>query len=59
MKKLLSDAYLEAKTLPKGLWLAAIVVPGGIVTIVAYLAGKHTYEKFKKKEEKDDRGENS
>ena len=54
MKKLLSDAYAEAKTLPKGLWIAAVVVPGGLVTITTYLAGKAAYEKFKKKEKKND-----
>lgn len=58
MKKLLENAYAEAKTLPKGLWIAAVVVPGGLVTITAYLAGKAAYEKFKKKEKKDDRSEN-
>lgn len=59
MKKLLLDAYTEAKTLPKGLWVAAVVVPGGIVTLTVYLAGKAAYQKFKKKENKDDRSENS
>lgn len=59
MKKLLSDAYVEAKSLPKGLWIAAVVVPGGLLTIAAYLAGKSAYKNFKKKEEKDDRSENS
>jgi hypothetical protein len=54
MKKMLSDAYDEAKTLPKGLWVAAMIVPGGLVTITAYLAGKAAYKKFKKKENKDD-----
>lgn len=54
MKKLFTDAYAEAKLIPKGLWLAAIVVPGGLVTITAYLAGKAAYEKYKKKEEKND-----
>ena len=54
MKKLLLDAYDEAKTLPKGLWVAAVIVPGGLATITAYLAGKAAYKKFKKKEKKDD-----
>lgn len=59
MKKIFKDAYEEAKTLPKGLWLAAVIVPGGIMTLTAYLAGKAAYEKLKKKEEKDDRSKNS
>ena len=54
MKKLLKDAYTEAKSLPKGLWIAAVVVPGGIATITVYLAGKAAYQKFKKKETKND-----
>lgn len=55
MKKLFSDAYAEAKTLPKGLWVAAIVVPGGIVTITAYLAGKSIYKTLNKKEKNDEK----
>jgi hypothetical protein len=53
MKKILKDARDEAKTLPKGLWVAAIIVPFGIVTLTVYLAGKTAYQKFTKKEEKD------
>lgn len=55
MKKLLLDAYTEAKTLPKGLWVAAIVVPGGLATITVYLAGKAAYQNLKKKENEDGR----
>lgn len=55
MKKLFAQAYAEAKALPKGLWIAAAVVPGGMVTIAAYLAGKSAYEKFIKKEDKDEK----
>lgn len=51
MKKLLLDAYSEAKTLPKGLWVAAVIVPGGIATLTVYLAGKTAYKNFKKKEQ--------
>ena len=58
MKKILKDAYEEDKSLPKGLWLSAVIIPGGIVTITTYLAGKAAYEKLTKKEEKDDRSEN-
>lgn len=54
MKKILSEAYAEAKKLPKGLWLAAIIVPGGIVTVTVYIAGKTAYNNYKKKEKKDD-----
>lgn len=49
MKKALKEAYEEAKTLPRGLWLAAIVVPGGIVTLTVYVAGKTAYQNFKKR----------
>lgn len=49
MKKLFKEAYDEAKTLPKGLWIAAIVVPGGIVTMAVYLAGKSAYDTYLKK----------
>jgi L-ascorbate metabolism protein UlaG (beta-lactamase superfamily) len=48
MKKLLLDAFADAKNLPKGLWVAAVIVPGGIATITVYLAGKAAYQKFKK-----------
>jgi len=50
MKKALLDAYKEAKNLPKGLWLAAAIVPFGLVTITVYIAGKAAYEKFNKKD---------
>lgn len=59
MKKLLKEAYVEAKTLPNGLWVAAAIVPGGLVTLTVYLAGKTAYNNFKKKEKKYDRSENS
>ena len=49
MKKLLKDARNEANTLPKGLWIAAAIVPFGIVTITVYLAGKTLLEKIKNK----------
>ena len=58
MKKVISEAYLEAKKLPKGLWIAAIVVPGGLATITAYLAGKTVYKTLKKGK-KNDRSENN
>ena len=48
MKKILQDAYNEAKTLPKGLWFAAIVVPGVLTAITVYIAGKSVYQTFKK-----------
>lgn len=59
MKKLLLDAYAEAKNLPKGLWIAAVVVPGGLATVTAYLAGKAVYQNIKKKEKKDDRSQDN
>lgn len=59
MKKLLKDAYLEAKKVPKGVWVAAVVIPGGFVAITTYLAGKSVYKKITTKEKKDDRSENS
>lgn len=52
MKKIIKDASNEAKTLPKGLWVAALIVPFGIVTITVYLAGKTVYQNLTKKEEK-------
>lgn len=58
MKKALTEAYTEAKKLPKGLWIAAVVVPGGLATITVYLAGKTVYQSFKKGK-KNDRGENN
>lgn len=59
MKKILKDAYAEAKKVHKGLWLAAVVVPGGFVGITVYLAGKTAYKNYKQKEKKDDRSEDS
>lgn len=59
MKKIFTDAYKEAKKVHKGLWLAAVIVPGGFVGITVYIAGKTAYKKYiKEKEEKDDRSEN-
>lgn len=54
MKNIIKDASEEAKTLPKGLWVAALIVPFGIVTLTVYLAGKTAYQNFTKKEEKYD-----
>lgn len=59
MKKVLQDALSEAKTLPRGLWIAALVVPGGLATITVYLASKSIYKSLNKKENKDDRSEDS
>jgi len=59
MKKILTDARDEAKTLPRGLWVAALIVPFGIVTLTVYLAGKTAYQNFTKKEEKDDSSKDS
>jgi hypothetical protein len=59
MKKALSEAYQEAKKLPKGLWLAAVIVPGGLVTITVYLAGKSIYDSKMKKGNQDDRSKDS
>jgi hypothetical protein len=58
MKKLLKDAYLEAKKVPKSVWVAAVVIPGGFVALTTYLAGKSVYKKLTK-DKKDDRSENS
>lgn len=54
MKKLFTDAYAEAKTLPKTVWVAAVVIPGGFVALTTYLAGKSVYKNITKKEKKDD-----
>lgn len=59
MKKILKDAKEEAKTLPKGLWVAALIVPFGIVTLTVYIAGKTAYQKLTNKEEKDDSSKDS
>lgn len=58
MKKILADAYTEAKNLPKVAWIAAAIIPFGIVGVTTYLAGRTVYNKLTKKEEKDDRSEN-
>lgn len=55
MKKILKEAYAEAKKVHKGLWLAAVVVPGGFVGITAFIAAKTAYKNYKKKEEENDR----
>ena len=57
MKKVLTEAYAEAKKLPKGLWIAAVVVPGGLATITVYLAGRSVYQSLKKGKN-NDRSEN-
>ncbi len=49
MKKFFSDAVTEAKKLPKGLWIAALVVPGGFATIGLYVAGKSAIASMTKK----------
>lgn len=59
MKKIILDAYSEAKKISTTLWIAAIVVPCGIMAVTVYIAGKTAYNNHKKKEQKDDRSENS
>lgn len=54
MKKIFQDAIHEVKNLPKGWWIAAAILPCGIITITAYLAGKMVYKTYIKKEIKND-----
>lgn len=57
IKELYDKAKAEAKTVPKGLWIASCIVPGGWATLALYFAGKGVYNLVKGK--KDDRSENS
>lgn len=50
MKKFLSNAVSEAKTLPKSVWLAAVIVPGGFVVLGTYVAAKSIIAAKEKKE---------
>lgn len=59
MGKILSEAFKETKKLPKGLLLAAIIVPGGIATIAVYIAGKGLYQTLTQKGKKNDFGKNN
>lgn len=53
MKKIFKEAYDNAKIVPKGLWITAVIIPGGIATITIYLAAKTIYTSAKKKGNKD------
>jgi len=38
MKKFLKNAVSEAKKLPKSVWIAAVIIPGGFIMVGTYLA---------------------
>ncbi len=57
MKNFLNNIVKEAKDLPKGLWITALIVPGGILTLGTYIAAKSITKK--QQENKNDRRENN
>lgn len=52
MKKILKGAYDEAKNIPKSAWIAAAIVPGGLIALASFLVSIGIYKQ--KKEKKDD-----
>lgn len=46
--KILKEAATTAKKLPKGAWIAAVILPGGFIAIGVYITVKSIYKKGKK-----------
>jgi hypothetical protein len=47
--KILKDAAITAANLPKPAWIAAAIIPGGLVAVAIYSLTKAYQEKRKKK----------
>lgn len=45
--KILKDAALTAAKLPKPAWIAAAIIPGGLVAVIVYSVSKAYLEKKK------------
>lgn len=50
---LVKNALLAAKTMPKFVWLAAIIVPGGFTVLGAWLSMKSVYDTAKNRRKND------
>lgn len=51
--KFLKTAVVYAKTMPKAVWVAAVILPGGLVAVGAYLAVKSVSRIIRKKKRND------
>lgn len=47
--KIIKDAYIEAKKVHKGLWVAAVIVPGGFIGITTFIVAKTAYKNYRRK----------
>jgi hypothetical protein len=47
--KFVKNAMAEAKCLPKSIWIAAVVVPGGLTAVGVWLIARGTYRSLKGK----------
>lgn len=50
IKERLPNMPESIKSLPKTAWIAAIVLPGGLVVAGAYVAAKTAYDRYKTRE---------
>lgn len=46
--KIFKDAIKEVKNVPKSVWVAAAILPGGFTAIAAYLTIKGAYKSLRK-----------
>lgn len=46
--RFIRKAVKEAKILPKGLWIVALIVPFGLIAAGAWVTGKGIYDSRKK-----------
>jgi hypothetical protein len=51
--KAIKKTMVIAKTMPKAIWIAAIVLPGGLTVLGAYLSAKYIYFSVKGKKKND------
>lgn len=47
--KFIKDAVDTAKSMPKAIWVAAVLLPGGFTAIGVYLVAKSTIQTIKDK----------
>lgn len=50
--KVVKKALIAAKSMPKGVWVAAVVLPGGLTVLGVWLSAKCLYQVVKGKMEK-------
>lgn len=47
--KFIRNAMATAKTMPRSVWVASLIVPGGITLLGSYILVKGVYKSFRRK----------